>query len=115
MDNKFRRYGEQPGIPHIIRTTNDAQWEVINEFKRAGGPRYCILKKSPFKYEYYWSFTNKRNPFDWLMDVKGPKMPRWLIADEIYQEIKFKTLDYKEDIHGKRLYIRNPDNYEDLK
>jgi hypothetical protein len=49
------------------------------------------------------------------MDVKGPKMPRWLIVDEIYQEIKFKTLDIKEDIHGKRLLIRNPDNYKELK
>ena len=55
------------------------------------------------------------NVFYWLMDIKGPKMPRWCIADEIYQEIKFKTLDIKEDIHGMRLFIRNPDNYEELK
>jgi|TARA_B100001094_G_scaffold268710_1_gene272568 Fe-S cluster assembly iron-binding protein IscA len=115
MDNKFRRFQESEGIPHIIRLTSDAQWEVINEFKKKGGPRYCILHKCPNKYEYYFSFTSKRNPFDWLMDVKGPKMPRWLIVDEIYQEIKFKTLDIKEDIHGKRLLIRNPDNYKELK
>jgi hypothetical protein len=49
------------------------------------------------------------------MDIKGPKMPRWLIADEIYQDIKFKTLDIKDDMHGMRLFIRNPDNYEELK
>ena len=49
------------------------------------------------------------------MDVKGPKMPRWLIVDEIYQEIKFKTLDYHQDQHGKRLFIRNPDAYPELK
>jgi len=115
MDNHFRRFSEQNGIPHVIRVTNDAQWEVINEFKKTGGKRYCILTKSPFKYEYYWSYTNRRNPFDWLMDVKGPKMPRWLIVDEIYQEIKFKILDYHQDQHGKRLFIRNPDAYPELK
>jgi len=32
MDNKFRRFQESEGIPHIIRLTSDAQWEVINEF-----------------------------------------------------------------------------------
>ena len=115
MDNQFRRQFEQRGMPHCVKVTGDAQWEVINEFKKGGGKRYCILTKSPFKYEYYWSFTNRRNPFDWLIDVKGPKMPRWLIRDEIYQEIKFKTLDYHEDIHGKRLFIRNPDAYPELK
>ena len=115
MDNHFRRQREQNGIPHVIRVTNDAQWEVINEFKRSGGKRYCILKKSPFKYEYYWYFSDRRSVLDWLLDIKGPKMPRWLVPNDIYQEIKFKTLDYKEDLNGKRLYIRNPDNYEDLK
>ena len=49
------------------------------------------------------------------MDIKGPKMPRWCIADEIYEEIKFKTLDIKDDQYGMRLFIRNPDNYEELK
>ena len=109
------RYEEQPGIPHIIRLTSDAQWEVTNEFKKSGGKRYCYLFDSQFKYEYFFFFSDKRNVFYWLMDIKGPKMPRWCIADEIYQDIKFKTLDIKDDIHGMRLYIRNPDNYEELK
>lgn len=108
------RFRERPGIPHIIHLTSNAQWEVVNEFKKDGGKRYCYLFKSQFKYEYFWFFSNKRNVFYWMMDVKGAKMPRWLLADDIYQEIKFKTLAFKEDIHGKRLYIRNPDNYEEL-
>ena len=115
MDTSNMRIEESEGLRHIVRLTGAAEWEVINEFKRDGGKRYCHMKKSPFKYEYYWSYTNRRNPFDWLMDVKGPKMPRWLIIDEIYQEIKFKTLDYHQDQHGKRLFIRNPDAYPELK
>ena len=63
----------------------------------------------------FFFFSNKRNVFYWLMDIKGPKMPRWCIADEIYEEIKFKTLDIKDDQYGMRLFIRNPDNYEELK
>jgi len=108
------RHEEQPGIPHIIRLTSDAQWEVTDAFKQGGGKRYCYLFKSQFKYEYNFFFSDKRNVFYWLMDIKGPKMPRWLIDDGIYQEIKFKTLDIKEDIHGTRLFIRNPDNYKEL-
>ena len=113
--DNMSRWQEQNGLRHIVRLANDAEWEVINEFKRDGGKRYCYLKKSQFKYEYYWYFSNNRDVFAWLLDNKGPKMPRWLVHNDIYQEIKFKTLDYKQDFHGKRLYIRNPDNYEDLK
>ena len=113
------RYQETPGIPHIIRLTSDAQWEVVDKFKKStngkGTNRYCYLYKSQFKYEYFFFFNNKRNVSYWMMDIKGVKMPRWLIDDEIYQEIKFKTLDVKKDQYGTRLFIRNPDNYEELK
>ena len=115
MDTSNMRIEESEGLRHIVRLTGAAEWEVINEFKRDGGKRYCHMKKSPFKYEYYWYFSDRRSVLDWLLDIKGPKMPRWLVPNDIYQEVKFKTLDYKEDFHGKRLYIRNPDNYEELK
>jgi len=106
------RWREQRGIPHIIKLTDKAKWEVVNEFKRGGGKNYCVLQKTDKPYEYTFFFSNKRNPFDWLIDVKGQKMPRWLISDEIYQEIKFKTLDMKNIIYDKILYVRNADNYE---
>jgi len=106
------RFRESNGIPHVIRLDGNAQWEITNEFKRDGGKRYCHITKSPFKYEYYFYFSNRRSVFDWLMDVKGPKMPRWLLPDEVYQEVKFKTLSYKQDSYGKRLYVRSPDNYD---
>ena len=47
--------------------------KLLTNLKEAKIPDIVFLKKSPFKYEYYWSYTNRRNPFDWLMDVKGPK------------------------------------------
>jgi hypothetical protein len=54
------RYEEQPGIPHIIRLTSDAQWEVTNEFKKSGGKKYCYLFDSQFKYEYFFFFSDKK-------------------------------------------------------
>jgi hypothetical protein len=42
-------------------------------------------------------------------------MPRWLLSDEIYQEVKFKTLDIKDILYDRILFIRNADNYKELK
>lgn len=106
------RYREQRGMPHIVKLTDKAKWEVVNEFKRDGGKQYCVLQKTDKPYEYTFFFSNTRDPFGWLIDVKGQKMPRWFLSDEIYQEIKFKTLDLKDVIYSRILYVRNPDNYD---
>jgi len=110
-----KRFQEAPGIPHIVKVTDKAKWEVVNEFKRDGGKNYCVLKKTDKPFEYTFFFSNNRNIRDWLIDVKGQKMPRWLLSDEIYQEVKFKTLDIKDILYDRILFIRNADNYKELK
>jgi len=106
------RYREQRGMPNIVKVSDKAKWEVTNEFKRDGGKSYCVLQKTDKPYEYTFHFSNTRRVTDWLIDVKGPKMPRWLLTNEIYQEIKFKTLDLKDILYTRILYVRNADNYE---
>ena len=115
MDTSNMRFREHPGLPHVVKVTDKAKWEVTNEFKRDGGKMYCVLQKTNIPYEYTFFFSNKRNVKDWLIDVKGPKMPRWLLTDEIYQEVKFKTLDIKDILYGRILFIRNADSYKELK